>query len=180
LLFAQISFTETEDVDEIYFMSVDGIHCRINKPIDAAFSKNKKYYSHKYNQAGVNYEIGLSIYRSKLMWMNGPFPASTNDVTIYREHGLKEAIPEGKIVVADRGYRGQAEIATQNRQDDPDVRKFKSRARARHESFNSRIKNFKALSERFRHKLEKHQSAFEAVCVICQYQMENGSPLFEV
>ena len=160
-------------------MSVDGIHCRINEPIDPIYSKNKKFYSHKFNQAALNYEIGVSVHYSKIMWMNGPFPAAMNDVTIYQEHGLKAAIPEGKTVVADCGYCGQAEVATPNRQDTAEVQTFKSCARARHKSLNSRIKNFKTLAERFRHRLEKHQAAFEAVCVICQYQMENGSPLFE-
>jgi hypothetical protein len=27
---------------------------------------------------------------------------------------------------------------------------------------------------------EKHRFAFEAVCVICQYQLENGLPLLDV
>ena len=55
-----------------------------------------------------------------------------------------------------------------------------SRARARHETFNSRIKNFGCLEQRFRHGMEKHRICFEAVCVIVQYQMDNGAPLFDV
>ena len=55
-----------------------------------------------------------------------------------------------------------------------------SRARARHETFNGRIKNFGCLDDRFRHGMEKHKICFEAVCVIVQYQLENGSPLFDI
>jgi hypothetical protein len=62
---------------------------------------------------------------------------------------------------------------------DERVAKFKSRARARHESFNGRLKFFDILQNTFRHGEARHKIAFEAVCVIVQYQMDNGSPLFD-
>ena len=111
--------------------------------------------------------------------MNGPFKASRHDITIFRRGGLQDMVPEGNRIIGDRGYIGEPNlISTPNAHDPAALRKFKSRARARHESFNGRIKNFKCLDERFRHGLNKHKIVFEAVCVICQYQMENGSPLF--
>jgi len=158
---------------------VDGTHCRINKPKHPTMSKNKSYYSHKFNQAGLNYEIGLSVFESRLVWMNGPFKAGQNDITIFRNKGLMDKIPNGKRAIADRGYQGEKEkCSTPNRHDTPEVRKFKGRVRARHESFNARLKNFKCLDVNFRHGIEKHKAAFEAVCVICQFQLENGLPLF--
>jgi hypothetical protein len=36
------------------------------------------------------------------------------------------------------------------------------------------------LSGKFRHGHKKHKSVFKAVCVITQYQSENGHPLFDV
>lgn len=91
-------------------------------------------------------------------------------------------ILRGKRAVADRAYRGEKKRYTSvpNATDEEELRKFKARARMRQETFNARIKNFKVLDERFRHGFEKHKAVFEAVCVICQYQLENGSPLFEV
>jgi hypothetical protein len=89
-------------------------------------------------------------------------------------------IPAGKKVIGDKGYRGEkAIISTPNSHDPEDVRHFKSRVRARHESFNAKIKNFACLDVRFRHGIVKHRICFEAVCVIVQYQLENGSPLFD-
>lgn len=113
--------------------------------------------------------------------MNGPFPAADHDIKIFREKGLKESIPAGKKIIGDNGYRGENDIIStpNNAHDSAVLRKFKSRARARHESFNRRIKAFHILSETFRHDIEKHRIVFEAVCVICQYQLENGSPLFD-
>ena len=114
------------------------------------------------------------------MWMNGPFKASRHDITIFRRAGLKDMIPPGHRVIADNGYKGEAIVVSKPNSNDPgELKKFKRRARARHESFNGRIKNFQCLAERFRHGVNKHVIAFEAVCVIVQYQLENGSPLFD-
>jgi hypothetical protein len=49
-----------------------------------------------------------------------------------------------------------------------------------HETFNGRLKNFSVLAEKFSHGHEKHKCIFEAVCVITQYEIENGHPLFDV
>jgi hypothetical protein len=164
----------------IFLLTVDGVHCRIQEPKHPALSKNPEYFSHKFKQAALNYELGIAIYDNKLVWMNGPFPAGRHDINIFRTEGLKEKIPVGKLVIGDNGYRGEAAIiSTPNSHDPPEVRQFKSRARARHETFNSRIKNFGCLDQRFRHGVENHKIAFEAVCVICQYQIEI-SPLFSV
>ena len=99
---------------------------------------------------------------------------------------LQEQRPEGqnssgKRVIADGGYPGQQEIISgPNPMDPKPLRKFKSRARMRHESFNSRLKRFRCLDVRFRHGVSRHKVVFEAICVICQYQLENGHPLFDV
>ena len=58
--------------------------------------------------------------------------------------------------------------------------RFKSRAHLRLKTLNGRIKNFKVLSEMFRYNQRKFAVAFEAVVVIVQYQMDNGSPIFDV
>jgi len=160
-------------------MSVDGVHCRVNEPSNPRYSKNPEFYSHKFKHSALDYEIGLSIFENKVVWINGPFPASMHDITVFRSK-LKSMIPDGKKVIADNGYNGEQCISAPNSHDPPELRKFKSRARARHESFNSRLKNFKVLDEKFRHAIGKHQVIFESVCVICQYQLENGSPLFDV
>ena len=167
----------------IFLITVDGVHCRLNEPKHPTKSKNPGFYSHKFHQAALDYELAVSIFENKLVWMNGPFPSGKHDINVFRERGgLKEKIPPGKKVIGDNGYRGEPGIIStpNNRHDTLEVRKFKSRARARHESFNARIKIFQCLNARFRHGIEKHQICFEAVCVICQYQLENGSPLFDV
>ena len=126
------------------------------------------------------YELGISIFKNQLVRINGPFPAGQHDITIFcKEGGLKSKIASGKRAVGDEGYRGEQQISTRNPLDSVMVKEFKKRARARHETFSGRIKSFKILAERFRHGVKKHKVVFEAVCVIVQYEMENGHPIFD-
>jgi len=134
---------DNQHTDEVFIISVDGVHCQMNEPIHPTKSKNPKFYSHKFNQAGVNYELGISVFYNRLVWMNGPFRAAKHDITVFRTKGLKDMIPDGKIVIGDNGYRGEkGVVSTPNAHDPKELRHFKSRARARHETFNSQLKNF--------------------------------------
>jgi DDE superfamily endonuclease len=116
-----------------FIATVDGIHCRINEPRHPELSKNPKFYSHKFHQAALNYELAVSVTESRLLWMNGPFPASVHDVTVFRRD-LKARVPRGGKLIGDKGYIGERNIISTPRSRDPQhLRKFKSRARARHE-----------------------------------------------
>jgi len=167
---------------ETFLVSVDGVHCRVNEPKHPEYPKNHKMYSHKFKTAGLNYEVAISLWESKVVWVNGPFEASVGDLTIFRKtNGLESIIPAGCLATADQGYRGDSDKLSLPCSLDPEgVRRFKSRARARQESFNARLKQFKCLSQAFRHHLSKHKCCFEAVAVICQYQLDNGFELYDV
>jgi hypothetical protein len=149
-------------------------------------SKNPEWYSHKFKQAAVDYEIAISVFTQQVVWISRPHPASKHDISIFRgknneEEALKDKMPPGKLAIGDNGYRGErGMISTPSSHDPPEVRRLKGRARARQETFNARIKTFTSLEKRYRHGLAKQKITFEAVCVIVQYQMENGSPLFQV
>jgi hypothetical protein len=65
------------DEKDIWVISVDGTHCWIAEPTHAAWSQDKKYYSHKYNKAGILYDLGIDLARDRVVWMNGPFRAGT-------------------------------------------------------------------------------------------------------
>jgi hypothetical protein len=85
----------------------------------------------------------------------------------------------------DRVYGSKAtpddheKLTLPNPMDDEVLANFKARARCRHETFNGRLKFFRSLSVTFHHDPEKHVHVFEAVCVIEQYQMDNGGELFQ-
>ena len=116
--------------DDIWIMSVDGTHCWIAEPGHLNWSQDSEYYSHKYNKAGINYELGVALASQKLIWMNGPFKAGTNDVSIFQHKGLKQRLENlGKKAIGDSGYRGHQECcSTPNANDSDKVKEFKSRA----------------------------------------------------
>ena len=161
-----------------FLYSVDGTHCRILEP---RREPDKKWYSHKLNKPAVAYEVALHLYQNKVAWISGPFKAGESDLSIFRkEDGFKSKLPPGKLVIADKGYPGEEQISIPNPFDSDEVKKFKQRARARQETFNSRIKDFKILSSCFRSNHELHGIAFDAVCVIVQFDMEVERPLMEM
>ena len=169
---------EVEEIPFIFFLSIDGTHCPIKEPQPF----NTKWSSHKFGGSpAVNYEIGLQIDQSKLLWVNGPYPAGEfNDIQTFRTKGLKDKIPVGKRLIGDKGYKGEPDsISTQNDLDPREIAEFKERSQSRHETFNSRLKNFKCLSTRYRHNLSFHKVCFEAICVILIIEMELESPLFD-
>lgn len=174
---------DNPELKEKYILSVDGVHCRIFEP---RIEPSTKWYSKKFNKAGLTYELGIAIFHDQLVWINGPFPAGENDMLVFRKDGgLMSIIPKGKLVVADEGYRGEPNVcSTRNTFDDDDVKRFKKRVKARHESFNCRVKSFGILNQPFRstgdQRLVKHETAFVACCIIVQYEMDNGRPLFKV
>ena len=115
----------------IFLYSVDGVHCRTNEEKHPTLAQNTKLYSHKFNQAGFAYELALSLTDNRLIWMTGPFLGSKHDITIFRDHGLKEKTPAGKKGIADKGYRGEKEIlCTPNSHDPAELREFKVRIKS--------------------------------------------------
>ena len=107
----------------------------------------------------------------QIVWVNGPFRGSENDLAIFRR-GLLQSIPQGKLVIGDRGYRGEAVVSTPNPQDSEEITSFKSAILARHETANKRFKDFAILHDTFRHNngdpIGNHGPIFKAVAVITQ------------
>lgn len=171
---------------ELFCISVDGkdFKCWERKhpelPIDPGMM------SEKFRKAGWKYEIALSIWEPKVVWLYGPHRGGKHDMTIFRER-LKNKMSAlaGKLVNADLGYRTSQPdemgmVAYPNSLDDAALKQFKSRIRCRQETFNGRLTFFKILQDTFRHSEDQHRMAMEAVCVTVQYQMDNGSPIYEV
>ena len=164
----------------IILLTVDGVHIRVQEPQHERYSKNPKFCSHKCHTSAVNYEVALDLAKSRIVHINGPFEASTHDITIFRQE-LLQKIPKGNFCIADRGYTGEpGKVMGPNSHDTEQVRKFKGRARSRHESVNKRFKNFKILDHTFIHDLQLHEWVFDAVAVIVQCQMDMGWELFDV
>ena len=177
---------------DIWVMTVDGTHLVTLEPGDSDVPKDPAYFSFKHHSAGFNYEVGIDLFSSRCIWLSGPHKAGTyNDAKVFREMGLMAKLRQaGKKAIADEGYRGFPDtISTANSLDSDAVKEFKTRARQRHEVYNSKLKQFGILSDRFRCKNnpndgftvdEKLQMSFEAANVLVQYKMEMGEPLFDI
>ena len=76
-------------------LSVNGTHFRIQH-------RGRKYYSHKFNDSGLSYEVAASIKRGDICWLNGPFLAGTPDIKIFRK-GLMTGLEEYEYCEADGG-----------------------------------------------------------------------------
>ena len=174
----KIKFPESDSWVLTFIVSVDGTDCPIEEPRPF----DKAWFSQKFKGPGVKYEVALDVLTGCCVWINGPFKASKSDITIYRE-GLRQLIPEGRFAVGDLGYRGEpANMTYPNALDPEDVAELKRRISARQETFFSRMKSFKVLKVPFRHKpvMQRHKRCFEAVAVLVQYSIDNGSPLFHI
>ena len=174
----KVKLAETVASDKILLLTVDGVHFATK---ECRKDPSSSWYSHKFKGPGVTYEIGISIWENKLVWVNGPYRAGKNDIGMFRDvDGLQSKIPENKFALGDSAYKSSNKVIVKNKTDSRELKRFKNRALARHETFNGRIKCFNCLCNRWHHDLKKHKSVMEAVCILVQYDMENGNPLFEV
>ena len=165
----------------IIFATVDGVHF----PIDEFVNFTDSMFSHKIKHAAVAYEVVVSIYTSEILSINGPFQASTNDLTMFRDK-VKNMIPDGKKVLGDLLYKADEErekLVVVNDEDDNATKIFKQRCLNRHETINKRLTDYGVLRQRFcgkRNKLHKHGLCFKACAALVQYSIQMDEPLFDV
>ena len=79
----QVVLGNFERDDVVFLISVDGVHC---KTYEARKCPTAKVYSHKSKGPALAYELALSVYENRLVWINGPFDASVHDITMFRNH----------------------------------------------------------------------------------------------
>lgn len=168
-------------------MTVDTTDCQIQEPtVKGGMKKsgrwlpfNPAWYSHKFKGAGVRYEVAASIQTGDIVWLNGPFPCGKmNDIAIFKSKLLKKLNP-GEMVEADGIYRGVEGVRSKGDYFSKSDKKAKGRARARHETENSRFKFWNCASDIWRHHVSKHKIAFTAVVVITQLAFEAGEAPFQ-
>ncbi|KAL7536423.1 hypothetical protein ACHAWF_013824 [Thalassiosira exigua] len=150
------------------------------------------------NSSGLKYEFAVALRRAKIVSIRGPVPAGQmHDGTMFRG-GTKQdkekdmdalyyKLPAGKKAIGDSGYDGMPEKVIVTREGhSKELKQFLGRAKNRQESLHTRLKSFRALGCRFRHgkgakrRMELHKACVEAVCVIVQYDMECGNPIFDL
>jgi len=115
-----------------YLVLVDGVDFLSEERYEnrhPTFNIDPSYASHKYNKAAYKYEVAVSVYESKCVWINGPYKGTVHDITIFC-NGLKAKILPGKKVIADKGYQSSRDdehmLSTPNPLDNKITANFKS------------------------------------------------------
>ena len=119
--------------------------------------------------------------------MNGPFPAGTQERTIFRGELVYELL-EDELVETDAGLSGINQVRIPSQGITSKERKQKSNARAQHEVTQGRLKHFNILNTYFHHTagrsrdvmLNKHGLFFGAIAVITQLKIREGETCFNV
>lgn len=65
-------------------MTIDRTYCCISEP---GQNTSTKKYSHKTHGPRVTYVIGMAIHHNQIAWINSPFPAGQNDITVFKKPG---------------------------------------------------------------------------------------------
>ncbi len=100
------------------------------------------------------------------------------DIKIFRRN-LKHRLADGEMVEADRGYKGDPRVRNSDNVVSRTDARAKTRARARHETVNRRLKQWGCLKQTFRHDRHKHKEVFAVVAVITQLAFDNGEGPFQ-
>ena len=129
-------------------VSVDGTDFMIDE--ECPF--NPKWFSIKFKNAGVRYEVGIAIQTGDIVWVNGPFPcgAFPDHVIVALPGGLEQSLLPGERYLCDGVYRYRPRATTPTGTHTP-LDRMKAEARARHETINGRFKRIGVLRQRFRH-----------------------------
>ena len=110
---------------------------------------SKKWYTKKFDAAGLRYEIAVSIIGGDIVWVNGPFlPGLINDQKVFETQGLLSHLEKGKRVEADNGYQHLDPEFVRSKSGilhPPDPDGLRNSVMARQEMVNKRIKKIAIL-----------------------------------
>jgi hypothetical protein len=77
-------------------------------PVDRV-AADRPFYSGKHRRHGMNLQV-ISAPDGEILWVSGPLPGATHDLTAARIWGLiRELAAAGVVVLADKGYIGAGE-----------------------------------------------------------------------
>ena len=172
-LISMLALMEQRRIQHALILSM-ALIVKIEEPVP--FSA--RWYSHKFNAAGVRYEIGLRLINPIITWVCGPYPCGDwPDLRIARAV-YTQMIEPGEMTLADDTYRDVLYFIHPH--GNPESVQKQKQFMARHETVNGRMKSFRVLSSVYRHNLTFHSNCFYAVANIVQLMIMNGEPLYDV
>ena len=161
-------------------VTVDGTHFRIKNRIDRNTGRYiKAWYSHKFKAAATSYEVAVCIKTGDIVWIAGPFPAATHDLSIFR-YRLKDLLSPHELVMTDRGYTGDPKCYTPYHARTAQHKRSMACLRGRHDTVNRRFKTFGGLTQTFRQSPHKHHLYFRTAAVLVQLAHQRGYSHYDV
>jgi hypothetical protein len=150
------------------------------------YAVQKLYYSGKRKTHTIKTQIVVSE-AGRVCHVADSVPGSTHDLTLLRQSGLKDELPEGLTVTGDTGYRGlqndfpDRSVALPYRPKDgeqltPEEKLHNhliSRIRVLVENTLCEMKHFQALVGRFRHSLQRHCEITRAIAGLVNVRIKN-------
>jgi hypothetical protein len=155
--------------------TLDGTDVKCTEPVP----RGSIWWSHKFNGAGLRYEVATCIVTGDIVWFRGPFPCNMSDREIYDMHLVHRLFP-GEGVEADSGYSGRINIFTPGVAQTRTERKLKSQVRGRHESVNGLFKVFGVMKKWENRDIAKHGRMAKAVALIVQLSFSCGAKLYNI
>ena len=159
----------------ITLMTFSMFDCPIRDPIP--FSR--QWHLFDVHGPSVKYGVCLDL-KGNFAWLGKMYKGGVSDPLIFREQ-FAEQIPNGFVVLSVHpDFPPHEKIVTARPADDNfEVVQYKEEAIARHKAAMTRVKEFAALTTKFRHSLSIHSICFESAVVLSQCNIENGETLFE-
>jgi hypothetical protein len=152
-------------------VSVDGSDCPIKKIRFPNGKMDKRYWSFKFKEAGLRYEVAICILTSGIACIAGPYMHGVwNDLMIFRD-GLRGQLvwDSPRYCVYPRAYSTRI-----------DQERMRKRLRLRRETVSKRLKQFRCPLVQFRHSTEQHAACFRSAAVLSQLAIEGGEEIFDV
>lgn len=151
---------------------VDTTECPIRKPSDP--TTRDVFYSGYKKRTTLKYEAAICEDSGFLVWVNGPFPGPTHDLTIFRSGLMAELDQHHDVTtIADGTYVGEPDYLITPPRPYRSLTPIElmrhhalSRRRILIENFFARLKSFSAMSDVWRHSHEKHKKCFHILCHI--------------
>jgi hypothetical protein len=186
---------------QIFVASLDCVHFKVQ---EFGTDPSSKWYSHKHNGPGLTYLMAVDTVKDRIVWAEGPFPAATHDITIFRggtvtagketwrKSSLYYKVNEEQRLVGDSGLVGEPnKISTALGGHAPLTKELFARFKSRGETLFRGYKSLEIMGgSSFRHKGKRgggakgkmayHGLVFDAITVVMQYALETDGPLFDV
>ena len=130
--------------------------------------------SHKFDGPGLRYEVALAIKTGWIVHINGPFLCGAwPDLRIARNK-LHYMLPPGEKYLADVGYMCYSAPSITKQECPAHERDAVNSLLARHETVNTRFKDWGILKNKYTLEEDKHRTVFYAIAVITQIEIVHG------